>query len=92
MKRKNGQNVVGFGMNADFLNFSVLFEKSSVHNAWIKSETSLNREQDAKKIIEVVYELLKSLDFSLTSDITICVTGQMHGVVLWSGEQLVEGR
>lgn len=66
-------------------------ERCFVHNAWIKSTSTDHREQNAKKILESVLGALRELRTPLVDITSICVTGQMHGIVLWNDDLLLKG-
>ncbi|MCP9257602.1 Sedoheptulokinase [Dirofilaria immitis] len=66
-------------------------EKSVVHNAWVKNGSNLHREQDPVKILNVLQNLLKSMEVKLSSKVAVSITGQMHGIVLWNGQDLAKG-
>ncbi|VDK28948.1 unnamed protein product [Gongylonema pulchrum] len=71
----------------------ILAQKSVVHDAWIKHQGNGYHEQDAAQILHVACSLLKSLDLAFCSyELTISVTGQMHGIVFWNGQDLAEGK
>ncbi|KHN81575.1 Sedoheptulokinase [Toxocara canis] len=71
---------------------SVVEEKTENHNAWIKTDSSEHREQDAEKIFKTVIGILSSMRTTLQSVHTVAITGQMHGVVIWNGESLAKGK
>ncbi|VDN55124.1 unnamed protein product [Dracunculus medinensis] len=75
--------------------FRVIEEKSAPHNAWITPKNANESRQDAEKIIFTAIHLLKSLQEHIKGQfdqVNICVTGQMHGIVLWNAESLVQGK
>uniref|UniRef100_A0A8R1TXZ9 FGGY_N domain-containing protein n=1 Tax=Onchocerca volvulus TaxID=6282 RepID=A0A8R1TXZ9_ONCVO len=70
----------------------ILMEKSIVHDAWLKNGSNLHREQDPVKILEVLHNLMKSIEVKLSLNVTVSITGQMHGIVLWNGQDLANGK
>lgn len=78
----------------NYRSFRVIEEKSAPHNAWITPKNANESRQDAEKIIFTAIHLLKSLQEHIKGQfdqVNICVTGQMHGIVLWNAESLVQG-
>ncbi|VDN04456.1 unnamed protein product [Thelazia callipaeda] len=70
----------------------VISEKSAVHDAWIKRESHIYREQDPLKIFHVLLALLKSMKLKYSSNIIVSIVGQMHGIVFWNGQNLTAGK
>lgn len=66
-------------------------EKSVVHDAWLKHESDLCREQDPVKILDILRNLMKTIEVKLSLNVTVSITGQMHGIVLWNGQDLAKG-
>lgn len=66
-------------------------EKSAIHDAWLKHQSNLHREQDPVKILNILRDLIKSMEVKLSSNVTVSITGQMHGIVFWNGEDLAKG-
>jgi sugar (pentulose or hexulose) kinase len=54
---------------------------SAAHNSTIQCENPLFSEQNPKKIVEVVVDLIKQLDLKDLK--SICTSGQMHDIILW---------
>uniref|UniRef100_A0A915PKR2 Carbohydrate kinase FGGY N-terminal domain-containing protein n=1 Tax=Setaria digitata TaxID=48799 RepID=A0A915PKR2_9BILA len=73
-------------------NSRILTEKTAVHNAWLNDGSTLRREQDPVKILDVLHNLIKSMEVKLSMDVAVSITGQMHGIVLWNGEDLAKGK
>lgn len=73
-------------------NFRIIAEKSEVHDAWLRNESNAHREQDPVKILKTLNSLLKSIEVKLSWDLTVSMTGQMHGVILWNGCDLTDGQ
>uniref|UniRef100_A0A0R3RIK5 FGGY_N domain-containing protein n=1 Tax=Elaeophora elaphi TaxID=1147741 RepID=A0A0R3RIK5_9BILA len=74
------------------MNGRIVMEKSAVHDAWLKNESNLHGEQDPVKIMDALHNLIKSMEVKLSSNVTVSITGQMHGIVFWNGHDLVEGK
>ena len=51
----------------------------------------LRNEQDVKQIFSAVLDLVSNLNTSLDAVTSVCVTGQMHGVVMWNSQKLLNG-
>ncbi|VIO92591.1 Uncharacterized protein BM_BM6000 [Brugia malayi] len=74
------------------INNRILVEKCVTHNAWLKHESNMYREQDPVKILNVLHNLIKCMEIKLSLNVTVSVTGQMHGIVFWNGNDLVKGK
>ncbi|TKR76996.1 hypothetical protein L596_018050 [Steinernema carpocapsae] len=87
-------HTVGIDIGTTSLKLSVvdntrqnIISKSELHKAEISISGHLDwHEQDPKKILEALDGLLEGLDWSKVT--RACVSGQMHGIVVWDEETL----
>uniref|UniRef100_A0A0N4V9K3 FGGY_N domain-containing protein n=1 Tax=Enterobius vermicularis TaxID=51028 RepID=A0A0N4V9K3_ENTVE len=70
----------------------ILESISQQHKAAVVNADRSRNEQNVEKIFTTIQQLLFSLGTALSTVETVCVSGQMHGIVLWNGAALLQGK
>uniref|UniRef100_A0A1I8EX96 Carbohydrate kinase FGGY N-terminal domain-containing protein n=1 Tax=Wuchereria bancrofti TaxID=6293 RepID=A0A1I8EX96_WUCBA len=58
-------------------------EKSVTHNAWLKHESKMYREQDPVKILNVLHNLIKSMEIKLSLNVTVIPKEFLNSLPRW---------
>uniref|UniRef100_A0A0N5ASL4 FGGY_N domain-containing protein n=1 Tax=Syphacia muris TaxID=451379 RepID=A0A0N5ASL4_9BILA len=89
--KSSSYSVAEFKKTVGF-DFSILKCVQQAHNANINNKNTEYYEQNPAVIFDTIKKLCHSLETqSLETVSGICVTGQMHGIVLWNSKMLVQG-